>query len=108
MARSSATAAARSAVADDDAPLRPSGALPSVDDSDDVESRIYRAVFESVMNQRLTAGTKLPEGSFDCMARGDAAGAVQLMDEHLRQLERNVSVKRAEPERTLAHLLGMA
>ncbi len=254
MARSSATAAARSAVADDDAPLRPSGALSSVDDSDDIESRIYRAVFESVMNQRLTPGTKLPEGSLcdlfgasrsvvrkvlqrlahdhivqlrpnrgaiiampspeetrqifearrgleaiivnlatrnakpadiaqlrqqlkaeheamhrfdqpawarlassfhlrmaalsgnpilerylvemvsrcslivalyeppgnascehdeherivDCMARGDAAGAVQLMDEHLRQLERNVSVKRAEPERTLAHLLGMA
>ena len=44
----------------------------------------------------------------DCMARGDAAGAVQLMDEHLRQLERNVSIKRSEPERTLAHLLGMA
>ena len=44
----------------------------------------------------------------ECMARGDAAGAVQLMDEHLRQLERNVSVERTQPQRTLAHLLGMA
>jgi hypothetical protein len=42
------------------------------------------------------------------MAKGDAPGAVQLMDEHLRELERNVSVKRSEPDRTLAHLLGMA
>lgn len=44
----------------------------------------------------------------DCLARGDAEGAAQLMDEHLRELERNVSVQRAPPERTLAHLLGMA
>ena len=237
-----------------DMPLRPSGALSSVDEGDDVESRIYRAVFDSVMNQRLTPGTKLPESSLcglfgvsrsvvrkvlqrlahdhivqlrpnrgaiiavpspeetrqifearrgleaiivnlatqnatardvaelrkqlkqehdamnrfdqpawarlassfhlglaalarnpilerylvemvsrcslivalyeppgnaaceheeherivDCVARGDAEGAVQLMDEHLRELERNVSVQRAAPDRTLAHLLGMA
>ena len=44
----------------------------------------------------------------DCLARGDAEGAARLMDEHLRALERNVSVQRAAPERTLAHLLGMA
>jgi len=44
----------------------------------------------------------------DCVARGDAEGAVQLMDEHLRALERNVSVQRAAPDRTLSHLLGMA
>lgn len=44
----------------------------------------------------------------DCLARGDAEGAAQRMDEHLRELERNVSVQRAAPERTLAHLLGMA
>ncbi|MCZ8252136.1 MAG: GntR family transcriptional regulator [Hylemonella sp.] len=30
-------------------------------DSADVEARIYRAVFESVMSQRLKPGTKLPE-----------------------------------------------
>ncbi|HYP70881.1 MAG TPA: GntR family transcriptional regulator [Variovorax sp.] len=253
MARSSATTA-RSDIETDDALLRPGGALSSVDLGDDIESRIYRAVFESVMNQRLTPGTKLPEAQLcelfgasrgtvrkvlqrlahdhivqlrpnrgaiiavpspeeirqifearrgleaiivnlathnakaadiadlrqqlkaehdamhrfeqpawarlasgfhlrlaalsrnpilerylvemvsrcslivalyeppgnascehdeherivDCMAKGDASGAVQLMDEHLRQLERNVSLKRSEPERTLAHLLGMA
>lgn len=253
MARALATAA-RSADDTADTLLHPSGALSSVDLGDDIESRIYRAVFESVMNQRLTPGTKLPEAQLcelfgasratvrkvlqrlahdhivqlrpnrgaiiavpspeemrqifearrgleaiivnlatqnakaadiadlrqqlqaeheamhrfeqpawarlasgfhlrlaalsrnpilerylvemvsrcslivalyeppgnascehdeherivDCMAKGDAAGAVQLMDEHLRQLERNVSLKRSEPERTLAHLLGMA
>ena len=32
-------------------------------DSDDVETRIYRAVFDSVMSQRLTPGTKLTEAS---------------------------------------------
>ncbi len=31
------------------------------DDNADVEARIYRAVFESVMSQRLKPGTKLPE-----------------------------------------------
>jgi DNA-binding GntR family transcriptional regulator len=251
MARSAA--AARPLVVDTEAPLRPGGALSSVDEGDDLEARIYRAVFESVMNQRLTPGTKLPEGSLcdlfgasrsvvrkvlqrlahdhivqlrpnrgaiiampspeetrqifearrgleaiivnlatqnakasdiaelrrqlkaeheamhrfdqpawarlasafhlglaalannpilerylvemvsrcslivalyeppgnaacehdeherivECMARGDAAGAVQLMDEHLRQLERNVSVKRKAQEPTLADLLGL-
>jgi len=42
-----------------------------------------------------------------CIERGDAAGAVQLMDAHLRQLERNVSVERRDADRSLAHLLGM-
>lgn len=41
----------------------PSGALASPDDSDNVEARIYRAVFDGVMNQRLAPGTKLPENS---------------------------------------------
>jgi len=241
-------------VDDDEDALRPGGALAPVDDSDEIESRIYRAVFESVMNQRLTPGTKLPEAQLcdlfgasrsvvrkvlqrlahdhivqlrpnrgaiiampspeetrqifearrgleaiivnlatqnatpedlealrqqlkqehdamhrfdqpawarlassfhlrlaalarnpilerylvemvsrcslivalyeppgnascehdeherivDCLEKGDAAGAVQLMDEHLRQLERNVSVERTAPDRTLAHLLGLS
>jgi len=42
---------------------RPSGALASPDTGDDVESRIYRSIFEGVMNQRLAPGTKLPENS---------------------------------------------
>ncbi|MDB5817060.1 MAG: bacterial regulatory s, gntR family protein [Rhizobacter sp.] len=56
--RSSGNAASPSA----DTP-RPTGALTSPDEGDDVESRIYRAVFDSVMNQRLPPGTKLPESS---------------------------------------------
>ena len=43
--------------------MRPSGALTHVGDSDDIETRIYRAVFDSVMSQRLTPGTKLTEAS---------------------------------------------
>ena len=31
--------------------------------SDDVEARIYQSVFDSVMNQRLAPGTKLPEAA---------------------------------------------
>ena len=52
----------------------------------------------------LSARLAARSGAFDA----PTSGAVQLMDEHLRQLERNVSLKRSEPERTLAHLLGMA
>ncbi|HSW18583.1 MAG TPA: GntR family transcriptional regulator [Ramlibacter sp.] len=246
---------ARSAIrpAANDAPLRPGGVRSPFDEGSDIESRVYNAVFESVMSQRLAPGTKLPEGSLcelfgasratvrkvlqrlahdhivqlrpnrgaviampspdetrqifearrgleaiivnlatqnatkddltelrqqlkvehhamhridqpawgrlassfhlrlatlarnpilerylvelisrcslivayeppgnascehdeherivECIAKGDAAGAVQLMDEHLRQLERNVSAKRGVPGRTLAHLLGLA
>lgn len=254
MARTSAAPKPVEAAEPDDTALRPGGALSAVDEGDDIEARIYRAVFESVMNQRLTPGTKLPEAQLcelfgasratvrkvlqrlahdhivqlrpnrgaiiampspeetrqifearrgleaiivnlathnakatdiaglrqqlkaehdamhrfdqpawarlassfhlrlaalsgnpilerylvemvsrcslivalyeppgnascehdeherivDCMAKGDAAGAVQLMDEHLRELERNVSLKRAASEPTLADLLGMA
>jgi len=43
-----------------------------------------------------------------CIERGDAAAAVQQMDEHLRRLERNVSLERRGADRSLAHLLGMA
>jgi DNA-binding GntR family transcriptional regulator len=44
----------------------------------------------------------------DCIERGDAGGAVRLMDEHLRVLERHISLQRDSPERSLAHLLGLA
>jgi len=43
--------------------------VPSVEGRDppagngDIETRIYRAVFDGVMNQRLVPGTKLPEAS---------------------------------------------
>ncbi|WP_298932486.1 GntR family transcriptional regulator [uncultured Ramlibacter sp.] len=39
-------------------------AVPPVDEGvDDVEERIYRSVFDGVMNQRLAPGTKLPEAA---------------------------------------------
>lgn len=44
----------------------------------------------------------------ECIARGDAAGAVALMDEHLRDLERHLALEHAPRERSLAQLLGMA
>lgn len=34
---------------------------PSGEDSADIEARIYQAIFDSVMSQRLKPGTKLPE-----------------------------------------------
>ena len=41
-----------------------SQAVPAQDEgSDDVEARIYQSVFDSVMNQRLAPGTKLPEAA---------------------------------------------
>jgi DNA-binding GntR family transcriptional regulator len=39
-------------------------AVPPADEGvDDVEERIYRSVFDGVMNQRLAPGTKLPEAA---------------------------------------------
>ncbi len=37
--------------------------LPGLKQGDDLETRIYNTVFESVMTQRLKPGTKLPEAS---------------------------------------------
>jgi DNA-binding GntR family transcriptional regulator len=42
------------------------------------------------------------------IGRGDAAGAVALMDRHLRELERHLDLDGAPRERSLARLLGMA
>lgn len=41
----------------------PGGLLASVVGDDSAEGRIYRTVFDSIMSQRLTPGTKLPEAS---------------------------------------------
>jgi DNA-binding GntR family transcriptional regulator len=43
----------------------------------------------------------------DCIERGDTAGAVALMDGHLRDLERRLSLDAPPPERGLAQLLGL-
>ena len=44
----------------------------------------------------------------ECIARRDVAGAVALMDTHLRDLEHHLSLEGAPQARGLAHLLGMA
>ncbi len=46
------------------APLKSAPTAAAVlDMSDDVEDRMYRTIFDSVLNQRLKPGTKLPEAS---------------------------------------------
>lgn len=44
----------------------------------------------------------------DCIANGDAVGAVNLMDAHLRDLERRLSLDAAPHARSLGQLLGLA
>jgi len=66
-----------------------------------VEQRIYRAVFESVMSQRLTPGTKLPEAAL-CelfgVTRSVARKALQrLAHDHVVDLHHNRGAVVAEP-----------
>lgn len=77
----------------DEPPVRPGGALAQVGDGDDVEARIYRAVFDSVMSQRLTPGTKLTESSL-CSVFGVGRSVVRkvlqlLAHDHIVQLRPN-------------------
>lgn len=76
-----------------DAVPRPTGALSSPDAGDDVESRIYRSIFEAVMNQRLTPGTKLPEHSlcdlFDVKRSVVRKVLQRLAHDHIIQLRPN-------------------
>jgi DNA-binding GntR family transcriptional regulator len=44
----------------------------------------------------------------DCIASRDGNGAVVLMAEHLRILERNIVLRRASPDRSLRAMLGIA
>lgn len=44
----------------------------------------------------------------ECIARGDAAGAVKLLDEHLRDLEQHLALESNAESRSLARLLGLA
>jgi len=62
--------------------IRPSGALSSPQQGDTVEARIYRAVFDSVMCQRLKPGTKLPENSL-CELFGTSRSVVRKVLQHL-------------------------
>ena len=77
-----------------------------MDEGDDIESRIYRAVFESVMSQRLTPGTKLPEGSL-CELFGASRSVVRkvlqrLAHDHIVQLRpnRGAIIAMPSPEET--------
>lgn len=72
-------------------------------EGDDVESRIYRAVFDAVMNQRLAPGTKLPEASL-CQLFGASRSLVRkalqrLAHEHIVQLRPNRGAIVAVPTR---------
>ncbi len=72
---------------------RPAGALVTAGDGEDVESRMYRSIFDSVMSQRLTPGTKLPEATlcelFD-VGRSVVRKVLQrLAHDHIVQLRPN-------------------
>lgn len=76
---------------------------PSTDDSADVETRLYRAVFDSVMGQRLKPGTKLPEAPL-CELFGVSRSVVRkvlqkLAHDHIVQLRPNRGAIVAVPTR---------
>jgi DNA-binding GntR family transcriptional regulator len=77
----------------DDEPMRLGGALASVAGDDNVESRIYRAVFESIMSQRLPPGTKLPEAAlcelFSTTRSTVRQALLRLAHDHIVQLRPN-------------------
>lgn len=75
--------------------------LPGLRQGDDIETRIYNTVFESVMTQRLVAGTKLPEASL-CELFGVRRATVRkvlqaLAHDHIVQLRPNRGAIVAEP-----------
>src|SRR5262245_48791356 len=72
-------------------------------DNADVEARIYRAVFDSVMSQRLKPGTKLPEAPL-CELFGVSRSVVRkvlqkLAHDHIVQLRPNRGAIVAVPTR---------
>ncbi|WP_170943039.1 GntR family transcriptional regulator [Candidatus Dactylopiibacterium carminicum] len=81
-------------------------ALPGLKQGDDIETRIYNTVFESVMTQRLKPGTKLPEASlcelFD-VSRATVRKVLQrLAHDHIVELRinRGAVVAAPTPEET--------
>lgn len=69
------------------------GALVEVQDSGSVEDRIYKAVFEGVMAQRLAPGTKLPEAGLCELFQVGRATVRQVLQrlahDHIVQLRPN-------------------
>ena len=79
----------------------PAAGSPSATPDADMERRICEAVYESVMSQRLTPGTKLPEAAI-CdlfgVSRSVARKALQrLAHEHVVDLHHNRGAVVAEP-----------
>ena len=77
----------------DASPPRPGGALASPQDSGRAEDRIHRAIFDSVMSQRLQPGTRLPEAAL-CELFGVGRAVVRkalqaLAHDHIVQLRPN-------------------
>jgi DNA-binding GntR family transcriptional regulator len=74
-------------------PPRLGGALADAGAGGDTETRIYRAIFDSVMRQRLLPGTKLPEAAL-CDLFGVSRSVVRkvlqkLAHDHIVQLRPN-------------------
>lgn len=99
MSDAAAGLAARTATEPEPAP-----ALATVDE--DIEARIYRAVFEGVTRQRLAPGTKLPEAAL-CELFGVSRALVRkvlqrLAHDHIVQLRpnRGAIVAKPSPEET--------
>ncbi len=79
------------------------GALASSGAGEDAETRIHRAVFDSVMAQRLPPGTRLPESSL-CALFGASRSVVRkalqrLANDHIVQLRPNRGAIVAVPTR---------
>ena len=79
------------------------GPAASERETEDTEDRIYRAVFESVMSQRLAPGTKLPEAAL-CELFGVGRSVVQkvlqrLAHDHIVALRPNRGAMVAMPTR---------
>ncbi|MDM7941346.1 MAG: GntR family transcriptional regulator [Hydrogenophaga sp.] len=85
-------------------PARPASPPAAVETAEaDVETRIYRAVFDSVMSQRLAPGTKLPEAPL-CELFGVSRAVVRkvlqkLAHDHIVQLRPNRGAIVAVPTR---------
>lgn len=84
----------------------PALGLPSLRSGDDLEARIYNQIFDSVMNQQLTPGTKLPEAAL-CTLFGASRATVRkvlqsLAHDHIVELRpnRGASIAAPSPEET--------
>lgn len=97
--------ARKASAAPSDVPL-PGGALAASASGDTPEDRIYQAVFESVMGQRLAPGTKLPEAAlcelFNASRSTVRLALQRLAHDHIVQLRpnRGAIVAMPTPEET--------